>query len=392
MFRKKSPEVIARGKRIKQIRKERLRQELKELNGVKQKSKKSKIINFLFIFAVFVGLIIYMINEDGIENIVNVLKNANYGWIVAGLACLLVEWFSEALIMHIPLKKMYPKHKYKLSLQTNIIGRLFNNITPFSSGGQPFIAYILKKHGLRASDTLSVLMMKFVVYQIGLFTWAFILLFTNLNFFNNTFGNYIWLVVLGFVMNLIATVFILTAGINKNIILKIAKPFIKLGSKIKIGKRRLVKDYDATLIKIDGSISNYSDQFNKMKGEKKILLKMFAIQMVQLLAYFSIPFMIYQAFGNVGTSYIQVVLVQAFLLLVMSFIPTPGSGLGAEGGFALFYRTIFATGLNLAILFWRLYTFYLPIIVGVLVFVAMNRKETKEAFGDKKHFGDTSKM
>ena len=322
-----------------------------------------------------------MINEDGIENIKTVLKNANYVWIIAGLACLVVEWLSESLIMHIPLKKMYPKHKYKLSLQTNIIGRLFNNITPFSSGGQPFIAYILKRHGLRASDTLSVLMMKFVVYQIGLFAWVLILLLTNLEFFNQTFGNYIWLVVLGFVMNLIATVFILTAGINKNIILKIAKPFIKLGSKIKIGKKRLVKDLDATLIKIDGSISNYSEQFNKMKGQRKTLLKMFAIQMIQLLAYFSIPFMIYQAFGNAGTSYIQVLLVQAILLLVMSFIPTPGSGLGAEGGFALFYRTIFATGLNLAILFWRIYTFYLPIIVGVLVFVAMNRKEVKDSFG-----------
>ncbi|MBO6243573.1 MAG: hypothetical protein J6O41_03270 [Clostridia bacterium] len=121
MFKRKAPEVIARGKRIKQIRKERLRQELKELNEVKQKSKKSKIINFLFIFAVFVGLIIYMINEDGIENIKTVLKNANYVWIIAGLACLVVEWLSESLIMHIPLKKMYPKHKYKLSLQTNII-------------------------------------------------------------------------------------------------------------------------------------------------------------------------------------------------------------------------------------------------------------------------------
>ena len=39
-FTKKTPEVIARGKRIRQIRKERLRQELKELNQVKQKSKK----------------------------------------------------------------------------------------------------------------------------------------------------------------------------------------------------------------------------------------------------------------------------------------------------------------------------------------------------------------
>ena len=377
MLKRKAPEVVARGKRIKQIRKERLKQELKELNQINKKSTKSKILNFLFIFAVFIGLIVYIVNVDGIDNIINVLKNADYKWILVGLICLVIEWFSEAFVMHIPLKKMYPKHKFKLSLQTNIIGRLFNNITPFSSGGQPFIAFILKKHGLRASDTLSVLMMKFVVYQIGLFVWALILLFANLSFFNTTFGNYIWLVVLGFVMNLIATIFILIAGINKNIILKIAKPFIKLGSKIKIGKRRLVKNLDETFIKIDGSISNYSEQFNKMKNQKNTLLKMFIIQLIQLLAYFSIPFMIYKAFGNIGTSYLEVVMIQAYLLLVMSFIPTPGSGLGAEGGFAIFYKTIFATGLNLAILFWRIYTFYLPIIVGIIVFLAMNRKQAK---------------
>ena len=301
MLKRKTPEVIARGKRIRQIRKERLKQELRELNNVKQKSKKSKILNFVFIFAVFIGLIIYMINVDGIDNILYILKNADYKWILIGLICLFAEWSLEALVMHIPLKKMYPKHKYMLSLKTNIIGRLFNNITPFSSGGQPFQAYILKKHGLRASDTLSVLMMKFVVYQIGLFAWAIVLLFMNLNFFNNTFNDYIWLVVLGFVMNLIATIFILIAGINKNIILKIARPLIKLGSKIKIGKRHLVKDLDTTLNKVEDSISNYSMQFNNMKGQKSILIKMFVVQIFQFLAYFSIPFMIYKAFGNFGT-------------------------------------------------------------------------------------------
>lgn len=341
---------------------------------MKQKAT-TKVINFAFIFAVFIGLIIYLINVDGIDNIVHVLTTANYKWILLGIICLVIEWFSEAIVMHIPLKKMYPKHKFTLSLKTNIIGRLFNNITPFSSGGQPFQVYILRKNGLRSSDTFSVLMMKFVVYQIGLFSWALILLFVNLKFFNETFGNYIWLVILGFVMNLIATLFILIAGINKNIILKLAKPIIKLGAKIKIGKHKLIKDLDNMLERVDNSVSNYSNQFNNMKNQKNTLIKMYIVGMLQLLAYFSIPFMIYKAFGNIGVSYVQIIMVQAYLLLIMSFIPTPGSGLGAEGGFALFYKTIFITGLNLGILFWRLYTFYLPIIVGVIVFMFMNKKE-----------------
>ena len=51
----------------------------------------------------------------------------------------------------------------------------------------------------------------------------------------------------------------------------------------------------------------------------------------------------------------------------MTFIPTPGSGLGAEGGFYLLFQSIFKEEtMNMAILFWRLYTFYLPILVGTL--------------------------
>ena len=368
-------EVIARGKRIRQIRKERLKAELEELNNVKKTSTASKIFNFIFIFGVLIGLIIYMVKVDGLDNILNVLRNANYSWMAIGILCVATEWTLETIAIYLPLKKMYPSLKFITSLRANIICRLFNSLTPFSSGGQPFQAYILSKHGLRASDTFSVLMMKFIVYQISLFTWSVVLLIINFQFWNETFKYYTWLVVLGFVLNLIATLFIFIAGINKNIIIKLARPFIKLGSKIKIGKIHLIKDYESTVSKMEDSVSNYSDQFRAMKKQKLMLLKMYIFNILQLLAYLSIPFMIYKAFGNTGVSYIEIITIQTYLLLFMSFIPTPGSGLGAEGGFALFYSTIFASGLSLAILFWRIYTFYAPIIVGTIVFASMNRRE-----------------
>lgn len=339
---------------------------------------KSRIFSIIFIITVFAGLIIYIINVDGIENIKYIIQNADYTWILLGFLCVAIEWILESIVFHIPLKNIYPEQKFSLSLRTNIIGRFFNNITPFSSGGQPLQAYILSKHGVRASDAFSVLMMKFVVYQFSLFTWAIILLIANFNFFNETFKDYIWLVLLGFFMNLIAVVFIILIGVNKKIITRIFNPIIKLLAKIRIGKHKLIKNLDTTLKKVDDSISNYSDQFNKMRGQKVILIKMYLIGMVQLLAYFSIPFMIYKSFGNAGTSYFEILTIQTYLLLIMSFIPTPGSGLGAEGGFALLYNTVFLNGLNMAILFWRAYTFYLPILVGIIMLVTLKKKANLE--------------
>lgn len=374
MIKKRTPEVIARGKRIKALRKERLRSELKALNEVKPTSTRSKIINALFIFAVFFGLIIYIINVDGVETINYVLTNADYRWILVGLLCVFGEWLFEAMGIHIPLKKMYPKHKYIISFKTNLIGKMFNNITPFSSGGQPFQAYVLTKYGLKMSDTFSVLMMKFIVYEISLFSWVLILIGLNYDFFNQIFGENMPLIVLGFSTNIIAVLFVLIAGVNKNFILKIARPIIKLVSKIRFGKRRIIKDVDAAIKHAESSVSNYSNQFNDIRKQKGNLVKMYIVSMLQLLCYFSITFMIYKAFGNSGTSYLKIIMVQSCLLLTMSFIPTPGSGLGAEGLFGAFFSSVFAIGSNMAILFWRLYTYYLPIVIGPFALVSVNRK------------------
>ena len=63
-------------------------------------------------------------------------------------------------------------------------------------------------------------------------------------------------------------------------------------------------------------------------------------------------------------------------MLIMTIFPTPGAGIGAEGGFYLLFENIFKNGtINLSILFWRIYVFYLPIIVGALFFLPTKRKE-----------------
>ena len=378
MAKKAKSEVIARGKRIRQIRKERLKKELEELNEVSKSSKKSKIFNIVFILVVTIGILAYMIIAEGLDNIINILKNADYKWMLVGLAIVLIEWTLETIIMHIPLKKIKKDLKFWVSFRVNLIGKLFNNLTPFSTGGQPFQAYSLSKYGLRASDTISILMTKFIVYELNLFTWIIILLATNFSFFNQIFGNYIILVVLGCCVNFAAMSFILFSGINKNFIIKVVKGIIKLISKIRIRGRSIIKDIDSLNAKAEESISNYNEQFREMKNQKGTLIKMYIVGMLQVFMFLSIPFAIYKAFENTGTSFIQVVTVEAYLLVMMSFIPTPGCGLGAEGGFALFFNTIFTNGLYLGILFWRIFTFYLPIVVGPFAFMSIHRKKIDE--------------
>ena len=349
---------------------EELRDHSQETIEKKPTNKKSAILNLSLIFIIFLGLFIYMLKVDGMQNILHVLNSVDYRWVLAGLGCLLIHWICESLNLHIPIKKMYCDQKFANSIKVSMIGQLFNNITPFSSGGQPMQAYELTKTGKRVSDSLSAMAIKFIITQTALVVSTLAIVVIEFDFFKTLMQDYLWIAMIGFIVNIIAIIVMILAGIKKEIIIYITNPIVKL-----LGKMHIIKDVEKTIEKLNESIDNFSKQFMIMKSEKTMVIKMFLIAVIQSMVYYSITYMVYRAFGNHGISFLQIIPTQAFLLLIMTFIPTPGSGLGAEGGFYLLFNSIFQNGtINMSILFWRMYTFYLPIIVGALFLIPTKRK------------------
>ena len=340
-----------------------------EEQEIKTTSKKVTIFNFILIAVIFIGLLIYMFMVDGIDNIILVLQQVDYTWVCWGLLALLGLWFCDTMCLHIPLKKFYPAQKFTNSIKVNMIGQLFNNVTPFSSGGQPMQAYALTKTGKRASESMSILTMKFIVTQLALFIFTVIVVLWELPFFLNLFQDFLWVAILGFVANIVLVVVIVFAGIYPKLIIIITLPWVKLLAKLKI-----IKDFNKAKEKVTNSIIHFSNQFKFIFTQKQILLQIFIWATLQSLCYYAITYMVYRAFGNSGINYWQIIPAQAFLLMIMTITPTPGAGLGAEGGFLLIFQSIFKTGtINLAILFWRIYTFYLPIIVGALFLIPIKK-------------------
>lgn len=48
-------------------------------------NKKLTIINIILIAIIFIGLTIYMITVDGLDNIINLLKSVDYRWVITGV-------------------------------------------------------------------------------------------------------------------------------------------------------------------------------------------------------------------------------------------------------------------------------------------------------------------
>ena len=290
---------------------------------------------------------------------------------IAGLGCLLLLWLCDSICLHIPLKKLYPSQRFSTSVKVTMIGQLFNNITPFSSGGQPMQAYELTKTGKRASDSMSVLAMKIIITQIALVVFTLVVMLFQLDFFVTLFQDYLWVAILGFTANIILIIVVILAGISPKMITWITTPFLHL-----LGKLKIFKSPEKVIQKLNASISNFNKQFKFMYSQKKVVLQVFIWASIQSLTYYSITYMVYRAFGNFGIHFWQIVPAQAFLLMIMTIMPTPGAGVGAEGGFLLIFNSIFKEGtINMAILFWRIYTFYLPILIGSFFLIPTRIKE-----------------
>lgn len=345
---------------------------------MKHANKKVIIFDIIFIITIFVGIFIYMMNTDGAENIGELLRTADYRWVAVGTVCLLIMWLAEAVSLHIPVKRLYPTQSFMNSIKITMIGQLFNNVTPFFTGGQIMQTYEMNQDGKRTSDSLSILTMKFLTQQVSMIGFTILVLLTQFNYFKELFKNYIAIGIIGIVMNIVLLVMLIALGTNKNFVMKIARPIIRGISKIKIGRIRFIKDSEAKIEKFEKSVANYSEQFKLMREHKGMVLNMLIAGVVQTAAYYAITYAVYKTFGNSGTNYLEIVTMQTFLMLLITFIPTPGSGLGAEGGFLLIFGPIFREGtINLAILFWRIYTFYLPILIGALFMAPVRRAITK---------------
>lgn len=340
---------------------------------IKSTNKKISFFNFILIGIIFIGLFLYMVCVDGMDNILETLQNVDYRWVIGGLGCLVIFWACDILTLHISIKKMYPKQSFANSIKVGMIGQLFNNVTPFASGGQAMQAYELTKTGKRVSDSLSAMAIKFILTQTALVFSTVVVVLLQFEFFKNLLQDKIWFAIFGFTINILAIIIVILAGLKKQLIISITTPIIKL-----LGKIKILKKPEDTIEKLDKSINNFAEQFKMIKSEKKMVFQIFLISILQSFAYYFITYMVYRAFGNSGISVWQIIPVQALLLLIMIFIPTPGSGLGAEGGFLLLFGSIFKEGtINMSILFWRIYTFYLPIIVGSFFLIPIKFKKKK---------------
>ena len=96
----------------------------------------------------------------------------------------------------------------------------------------------------------------------------------------------------------------------------------------------------------------------------------FFISFVNIGLMFMITYFVYRAFGLNEYSYIGVMSVQALLYVAIHYFPLPGGAGASEGGFFAIFSAFFPQNLLfMAMLIWRIMTYYIILAVGSLIVV-----------------------
>ena len=338
-----------------------------------------KKINIAFVSASIIALIAYVVLVDGVDNILTVWRMANKWWLLCGVVAMLVYWLFEAGILHDITKSYHPMQRFRQTLRTSMIGQLFNCITPFASGGQPLQAYDMVKCGVPIGVATCSLLIKFIVYQTALTLASIVVLIFKFSEFSKEVSGFIYLVFIGFLVNFAVLAFLFCIGFFKKFTIKIVCGFIKF-----LGKLRIFKHVDQKLEHALVEIDEFYDGFQKIRHNKKMFVLNVLASVAQVVIYSAIPYLIYLSFDGTGYGFFDVVAAQIFVAMITAFVPLPGAIGGAEISFYMFFQIFFPSNqLNMAILLWRLLTFYFPIVMGLLFYMRSRTPGEKQPEEDE---------
>lgn len=345
------------------------------------KEKTKKVFQWVYIFATIAVIVIIGITDSQFRkiNLFDIISELSLVWVLLALSCILIYWLTDTIIINYITGFMFGKEPLRRSLKISIIGQYYSALTPSSTGGQPFQIVYMKRNGIPIGASTGILSIKFLCYQTALCTFYIVGMLLRGGFFISNFYHVFWLSLVGFAINAGAVLFILLVLISRKLVLKLSKAVISFLHKIHI-----VKNHEQAVQRVEEVIDDFTTALGYVKKYKRKVFNTYLISLAHLACFFSVSLLIYTAFGLTQYGWADLLLMQSFLFITTCFFPLPGASGAAEGGFLLFFNAIFpASMIYVAMILWRIITYYSNIFAGAALvvsdeFMKMTRKKRQK--------------
>ncbi|WP_057756001.1 lysylphosphatidylglycerol synthase transmembrane domain-containing protein [Weissella kandleri] len=292
------------------------------------------------------------------------LATLKWGWVLVAVLAMVIYLLLEAVVVKILVDSKQETISWDNAIRVPLVEQLGNGITPFSSGGQPMQLIMLVRAGIDIGRASSILLMKFIVYQAMIVVNFIGALIIGYNYLQAHLHQMAWLVIFGFVIHLFVVSSLLLVMYWPTLtdrLVRLCLVPVKWFSP---------KRYTDWLSLLQDKMDNFHKESVRMGHDFKTLGKVVLATFLQLLFYYAIPYFILLALGQVHTNLIFVMALHILIVMVISLFPIPGGSGGAEAGFAMLFASFLPNSgaLVLAMLIWRLITYYFGMFAGILAF------------------------
>ncbi len=326
-----------------------------------------KIIDFLkkyynyILFILVAGITCYFIYKQvNFREFYNILKHSKGGYILAAVLTLVLYWVMEAGMLLVLIRFEYPQESFRHAFTLMMIGQYYNQVTPSSSGGQPLQLIDMVSTGVSPGFGTAVLVQKYALYQISVTLIGIIGVLSNLKLIFTWIPLGRIMLYIGLAINLAGSILIIVIALNPKFAKVLLNFLVRTGLKFHI-----IKDEKKWYGRVQNFLDEYESAILGLKDHIFITIGLLLFNLLAILVYYLITYLIYRGLGLSTLSVFRVILIQSVLYLMIAFVPLPGAAGGAEIGFAIVFGTIFgATVSSVALITWRIITFYLILIVG----------------------------
>ena len=372
---RKSFEAEYQQKKEKEL--EKLTQEIEMRHHSSTKAQKRKwwikTVLLLLLCAVSVGIMLTLGNyiTDGKQvGFVEMVKNINVGFFIALLAILLLQMMFESAKYSYLLKISTGKFRVRNAVKTMFVGRYYDGITPFSTGGQPFQIYYLHKKDIPAGAATSIPLARFMVSTIVWCLMGIVLMAVAPYFLqesaNVTITKSIYIIAwICLSVNLVIPLVVVFVSVFPRGGKKLLVFFIGLLKKMRVIKHkyRLSKKYIY-------EVQEYSQSIKLLIRKWWLLIPLVILSVGESVISFSIPFFVVISIANILPSWellLQIMCLCCISQFSASLIPTPGTSGAVETTASLVFVTISGIDpvIGWVILAWRFFTYYIYILSGI---------------------------
>lgn len=335
----------------------------------RMKKIKKTIINLIIFILLIMLTFVLIFKDQDITQVLDIATKVKGQYILVAILAMSIYIIAESINIGRILKELGEKTRFISNVKYTLIGFFFSSITPAASGGQPMEIYYMHKDNISVAHSTVALLMHLWSFQIITITMGIISAFFH---FDVLKSGLIYLFILGIVLNSSALILLIIAIFSK----KLSTGLINIT--VKILKFLKIKNVEEKQEKIEKELTSYQESALYIKEHKKLMLKTILTTLVQMLAYYSVPYWVYKAFSLSTYNIMQVLTLQAVLYATVSGIPSPGSVGVSEGGFLGIFRNAFPeTIISSAMLLSRGINFYLLIIISSILVIISTLKNKK---------------